>query len=158
RRAALGLLRIVIEGRLHLNLVECIERAAFWLQSDIPRQASARLATGQLLERGQQLVATGYSPVNVSLESKQQLLDFLYARLRGLLRDQGFDPNPVASVVDGKPPFIDDIPLRLQAVRTFEALPEAAALATANKRIVNILRKSGSDAATAVDRSLLSAG
>src|SRR5262249_39958645 len=71
---------------------------------------------------------------------------------------QGFDANTVASVVDGKPPFIDDIPLRLQAVRTFEALPEAAALATANKRIVNILRKSGSDAATAVDRSLLSAG
>ena len=47
---------------------------------------------------------------------------------------------------------------RLAAVQAFEALPEAAALAAANKRIVNILRKSGAEAASAVDRSILADG
>jgi glycyl-tRNA synthetase beta chain len=47
---------------------------------------------------------------------------------------------------------------RLEAVQAFAALPEAAALSAANKRIVNILRKSGGEAASAVDRGRLAAG
>jgi len=61
-------------------------------------------------------------------------------------------------VVDSGPDTIHDLPQRLIAVRTFEALPESSALATANKRIVNILRKSESEAAAAVDRSMLTDG
>jgi glycyl-tRNA synthetase beta chain len=57
-----------------------------------------------------------------------------------------------------RPQRIDLVPEQLAAVKTFEALPEAAALSAANKRIVNILRKSGSEAAPAVDRSVLADG
>src|SRR6185295_3977737 len=53
---------------------------------------------------------------------------------------------------------IDDLPARLAAVQAFAALPEAAALSAANKRIVNILKKSGSEAAPAVDRARLAEG
>jgi glycyl-tRNA synthetase beta chain len=53
---------------------------------------------------------------------------------------------------------IDLVPARIAAVRSFASLPEAEALASANKRIVNILRKSGDEAAAAVDRSLFADG
>jgi glycyl-tRNA synthetase beta chain len=96
--------------------------------------------------------------LRISAESRAQLIDFLYERLRGYLRDLGFDANTIAAVVDGKPEFVDDVPSRLDAVRAFEALPEAQALAAANKRIINILRKAGTDAAVAVDRSRLVEG
>jgi len=86
------------------------------------------------------------------------LSDFLYERLRGYLRDQGYSALQVAAVLDTHPDTIADLPARLAAVQSFTALPEAAALAAANKRIVNILRKSGIDAAPAVDRSRLEAG
>ena len=56
------------------------------------------------------------------------------------------------------PARIDLVPARLLAVREFAALPESEALAAANKRIVNILRKSATDAAPAVDRARLADG
>ncbi len=56
------------------------------------------------------------------------------------------------------PRRIDLVPDRLAAVQAFVALPEAGALASANKRIVNILKKSGSEAAAAIDRSLFADG
>jgi glycyl-tRNA synthetase beta chain len=61
-------------------------------------------------------------------------------------------------VVDDAPADIHLVPARLAAVQSFEALPESSALAAANKRIVNILRKSLSEAAPAVDRSRLENG
>jgi glycyl-tRNA synthetase beta chain len=88
------------------------------------------------------------------------LLDFLYERLRGTLRDQGYTAQQVAAVVDPRPDIVADLPQRLAAVRAFEAMPEAQALAAANKRTVNILRKAGpeADAAAAVRADLLAAG
>ena len=86
------------------------------------------------------------------------LEDFIYDRLRGSLRDQGFTANQIAAVVDARPAELRQVPVRLDAVRAFELLPEAAALAAANKRIVNILRKSGAEAAAAVDQALLTDG
>ena len=61
-------------------------------------------------------------------------------------------------MVDARPDMIADLPARLAAVQAFASLPEAAALAAANKRIVNILRKSGAEAAGAVDRARLADG
>src|SRR5205814_821202 len=72
---------------------------------------------------------------------------FMLERLRGLLRDQGYSANEIEAVLSQMPDRIDLVPLRLAAVREFGALPEAAALAAANKRIQNILKKS--DAAQA---------
>jgi glycyl-tRNA synthetase beta chain len=79
-------------------------------------------------------------------------------RLRQMLRDGGAAPNEVEAVLADQPARIDLVASRLAAVRTFVALPEADALAAANKRIVNILRKNGDDAAPAVDRGRLAEG
>ena len=82
------------------------------------------------------------------------MLDFIYERLRGYLREQGYTANEIDAVLSTtRRPRSTTCLARLAAVREFSALPEAAALAAANKRIVNILRKSGSDAG-AVRRAL----
>ncbi|MBE7942388.1 MULTISPECIES: glycine--tRNA ligase subunit beta [Ramlibacter] len=70
-----------------------------------------------------------------------QLMDFFYDRLAGLLRDQGYSAQEVDAVLALRPQRLGDVAKRLQAVRDFAALPEAPALAAANKRIGNILKK-----------------
>ena len=69
------------------------------------------------------------------------LLDFIYERLSGLMRDQGYNTQEIDAVLSQRPQRLADVPKRLAAVRTFAALPEAPALAAANKRISNILKK-----------------
>ncbi|HKB55847.1 MAG TPA: DALR anticodon-binding domain-containing protein, partial [Ramlibacter sp.] len=69
------------------------------------------------------------------------LLDFVYERLAGLLREQGYSAQEVEAVLALRPQRLGDVAKRLAAVRAFAALPEAAALAAANKRISNILKK-----------------
>jgi glycyl-tRNA synthetase beta chain len=69
------------------------------------------------------------------------LATFIYERLAGSLRDQGFSAQEVDAVLALQPQRLGDVAKRLAAVRAFAALPEAAALAAANKRIGNILKK-----------------
>jgi glycyl-tRNA synthetase beta chain len=69
------------------------------------------------------------------------LLDFIYERLAGLLREQGYSAHEVDAVLALHPQRLGDVPKRLAAVRAFALLPEAQALAAANKRIGNILKK-----------------
>jgi len=69
------------------------------------------------------------------------LIDFIYDRLSGTLREQGYSALEVDAVLALRPPLLGDVPKRLAAVRAFAALPEAPALAAANKRIGNILKK-----------------
>ena len=69
------------------------------------------------------------------------LADFIYDRLAGSLREQGYSVQEVDAVLTLRPKRLGDIPKRLLAVRAFAALPESAALAAANKRISNILKK-----------------
>ena len=71
----------------------------------------------------------------------QLLSEFISDRLAGLLREQGFSPQEVDAVIALGPQRLGDIPKRLAAVHAFAALPEAPALAAANKRISNILKK-----------------
>jgi glycyl-tRNA synthetase beta chain len=129
RRAALGVIRVLIEKQLALPLDELIG-LAFGAFARVPAVQNAR----------------------TELES------FLYDRLRGYLREAGYTANQIAAVVDARPAAVHLVPARLAAVQSFEKLPEAAALASANKRIVNILKKSGDEAASAVDRARLTAG
>ena len=129
RRAAIGVLRILIEKRLALELPELV-RSAFAVFAGVPAVAEA----------------------TTDLEA------FVIDRLRAHLRDQGYAANEVEAVLSPPLARIDLVPERIAAVRAFVALPEAEALAAANKRIVNILRKSGADAASAVDRSLFGDG
>ncbi|MGC4367890.1 glycine--tRNA ligase subunit beta [Hydrogenophaga sp. R2] len=72
----------------------------------------------------------------------EALTDFMFDRLAGSLREQAYSAQEVDAVLALRPARLGDVARRLQAVRSFAALPEAAALAAANKRIGNILKKS----------------
>ena len=82
------------------------------------------------------------------VDATAALTDFVFDRLAGSLREQGFSALEVDAVQALRPQRLGDIPRRLTAVRAFAALPEAPALAAANKRISNILKKADAVAAT----------
>ena len=74
-------------------------------------------------------------------DASPALAAFIFDRLAGSLREQGYSPQEVDAVLALRPQRLGDVAKRLAAVRTFAALPEAPALAAANKRISNILKK-----------------
>jgi glycyl-tRNA synthetase beta chain len=84
-----------------------------------------------------------------------QLADFIYERLAVSLRDQGYLAQEVDAMVNLRLQRLGDIPKRLAAVRAFMALPEAASLAAANKRIGNILKKADGALAPQINAALL---
>ncbi len=83
------------------------------------------------------------------------LLEFIYERLAGSLREQGYSAQEVDAVLSMWPAKLADVATRLAAVRAFAALPEAASLAAANKRVGNILKKVEGTVAVRVDEGLL---
>ena len=91
------------------------------------------------------LVAHAMKPfATAKPESADKLVDYVFDRLIGYLRDLGYSALEVDAVVSVRPPW-GELPVRLAAVRAFQKLPEAASLAAANKRIVNILKKAEID-------------
>ena len=112
RRHALGVIRIMVENELPLDL-------------------SGLAACGTLAFKG-------LSVPNSTVQSKYK---FFYDRFEGLLRDQGFTAQEIDAVLSQNPERLADVPKRLEAVRSFAALAESPALAAANKRIGNILKK-----------------
>jgi len=126
RRHALGVIRMLSEGDLDLPL------------------------DGLLTVAGQ-----AFATVDGFKSSESALADFIYDRLAGSLREQGYTAQEVDAVVSQRPQRLGDIPKRLAAVRTFAALPEAAALAAANKRVGNILKKVEDSVDAWVDTALL---
>jgi glycyl-tRNA synthetase beta chain len=103
----------------------------------------------------QQLITLAFEPFGDSAPAAALLADFINDRLRVGLRDDGFSAQEVDAVIALRPDRLADVPLRLAAVRAFAALPEAPALAAANKRVGNILKKSEGSAPAAVDTLLL---
>ncbi|MDB5776405.1 MAG: glycyl-tRNA synthetase subunit beta [Herbaspirillum sp.] len=126
RRHALGVLRMLVEKRLPLS-IQTLLAAAIALFAGNP----------QFKDPG------------------DGLSGFIYDRLRGLLRERGYAQNEIEAVVAQQPDTLADIDARLAAVQAFAALPEAEALAAANKRITNILKKTEGDIASAVQPALL---
>jgi glycyl-tRNA synthetase beta chain len=126
RRAALGVLRILMETPLPVSLADLIEDAA-----------------------------AGFAPALLTHECRIASADFFRERLRNLLRDAGHEPNAVDAVLAQNPTRMDEVPQRLAAVKAFALLPAAAALAAANKRIVNILKKSTEQVSPTVNPALL---
>ncbi len=112
RRAALGVLRILIEGQLDLDLLTLLERAA-----------------------------AGFDPALRAGHAVETLFEFVLERLRGYYLDQGVRPDAFEAVLDCRPTRPLDFDRRVRAVGAFRELPEAASLAAANKRIRNILKK-----------------
>jgi glycyl-tRNA synthetase beta chain len=124
RRHALGVIRILIEKNLSLELPGLI--------------ASAAAVFGDLIS-----------------DPTEPLLNFFADRLAVSLRDQGYSAQEVDAVLALKPRRLGDVPRRLDAVRAFAALPEATALAAANKRVGNILKKVEGELPTQIQTDLL---
>ncbi|NWF31452.1 glycine--tRNA ligase subunit beta [Stenotrophomonas sp. SAM-B] len=134
RRNALGLARTVIESGFDLDLRELLTKAH----------------TGTPLSKDKGLLASGL----VSMEATE-LYDFVIDRLRGYYADKGVPATHFNAVAELKPASLYDFDRRIDAIGTFAALPEAEALAAANKRIRNILRKAEGDIPGMIDPALL---
>jgi glycyl-tRNA synthetase beta chain len=126
RRHALGVIRMLIEADLSLLLQDVLHDAA-----------------------------TAFAGIDAFKDATAHLTDFIYERLAGSLREQGYTAQEVDAVVSQRPQRLGDIPKRLAAVRAFAALPEAASLAAANKRVGNILKKVEGVVAAEVNAALL---
>jgi glycyl-tRNA synthetase beta chain len=87
--------------------------------------------------------ASGFPPGKIAPDTPAGVHGFMLDRLRSMLRDKGFDANEIEAVLHDNPTRIQLVWSRIEAVKAFRALPEAEALAAANKRIQNILKKSG---------------
>jgi glycyl-tRNA synthetase beta chain len=146
RRHALGVIRMLVEQDLSLELEPLLTMAfdvlngeqiqlEFWNQQQA-REISAKQQAGGLMAHGSSFVRRVFDAATV-----MNLSGFIFDRLAGSLREQGYSAQEVDAVVSQKPQRLGDVPKRLAAVRAFAALPEAAALAAANKRISNILKK-----------------
>ena len=88
-------------------------------------------------------------------DATAQLVEFFYDRLSVNLREQGFSAQEVEAVLALRPQRLADVQKRLEAVRAFAALPEAQALAAANKRVGNILKKAETEVQPQVNEALL---
>ena len=113
RRATLGSLRTIIENKLELDIVQLIDFALSQFDHEFDKEAS-----------------------------KQLIVDFVFERLKGYCLDHGHTIHEFDAVYAVNPTQPLDFMQRLQAVKAFRQLPEAESLAAANKRIINILKKS----------------
>lgn len=125
RRAALGVIRILVEKQLTVSL------------SDLVDAAIAAFPAGKLAD------------------IRADLLTFVFDRLAGYLKDTGYSTLEVEAVLSLRPMHFAVVPQQLAAVRAFSLLPEAGSLAAANKRVANILKKSEGAGAGAAEESRL---
>jgi len=88
-------------------------------------------------------------------DATPQLVEFIYDRLANMFREQGYSAQEVEAVLALQPQRLSDVRKRLEAVRAFAALPEAPALAAANKRVGNILKKAEAAVSAQVNEALL---
>jgi glycyl-tRNA synthetase beta chain len=133
RRAALGVLRILIERGLSLDLMELLAVATAGLKGQVATLDD---------QKNQQAVMA-------------DVFEFLLERLRVYYTNQEIAVDVYEAVAELKPTTPVDFDRRMQAVNSFRKLPEAESLAAANKRISNILKKVEGNLPHAVDVSLL---
>lgn len=158
RRHALGVIRILIEKDLPLELDRLLERVIEILQDEhIAKQWNQRAISGKSSKQTAEMPvqSQSFSQRHIPLEVRGQLLNFIYDRLAGSLREQGYSVQEVDAVLALHPQHLNDIPKRLAAIRAFAALPEATSLAAANKRVSNILKKVSTAISPQVDVELL---
>ena len=127
RRQALGIIRMLIECELSLEFSKLIQDVLSQFNADANREAAMI----------------------------QAIKEFCFDRLSVNLREQGASPQEVDAVLSLNPEILSDIPQRLAAVRTFSTLDQAPALAAANKRVGNILKKVEGEVKAEVNANLL---
>ena len=146
RRHALGVIRMLVEKDLPLSL-DVVLNSAWSVYEDESIQIAWGKAQGekdlQALKDGGKggIVAYGHSKRVAEENARVALADFIYDRLAGGLREQGYSAQEVDAVLALRPQRLAQVPQCLAAVRAFAALPESPALAAANKRVGNILKK-----------------
>ncbi|WP_345882030.1 glycine--tRNA ligase subunit beta [Shewanella algae] len=126
RRAAIGVLRIIVENKLPLDLVELIGCAIKAHGSNLSNQHCA-----------------------------EEVLEFLMGRFRAWYQDKGISTDVILAVLARRPTRPADFDSRIQAVSHFRSLEQAASLAAANKRVSNILAKVEGELPSEVDTALL---
>ena len=132
RRSAIGILRILIEKQLPINLVALIEQAI----------------KGYSTAEGSKIDKMG--------DTFTQVMAFLNSRYRAMYTEQGVSVDTIQAVQAINPHMPLDFDQRIRAVQTFSDLPQASMLADSNKRVANILAKSEVSVADTVDEALLS--
>ncbi len=128
RRAALGVLRIMIEKRLDLDLVELLSQAIKAVEQQLG---------------------------GVDADLSSQIYDFMMERLRTYYHEQDIAPDIFEAVLAKRPSSPLDFDRRITAISSFRKLPEAMSLAAANKRIHNILKRVDGVVTDAVDDAVL---
>ena len=159
RRNALGLARTVIESGLALDLRELLAHAHALALQAMADTAEAALAAAS----GEKDTARARKRLDEALAAREAdpaegvdaLYDFILDRLKGYYADRSVPVQHFNAVAALRPASLHDFHRRIAAIGTFAALPEAEALAAADKRIRNILRKAEGDVPGAVDPALL---
>ncbi|MBO1530908.1 glycine--tRNA ligase subunit beta [Psychrobacter sp. F1192] len=131
RRSAIGILRILIEKQLPINLVALVEQAVK-NYSDTDGHKIAKMG-----------------------DTFTQVMGFLNSRYRAMYTEQGVSVDTIQAVQAIHPHMPLDFDQRIRAVQAFSALPQAEQLADSNKRVANILAKSEGKVADHVDADLL---
>lgn len=126
RRHAIGILRLLTESGINTPLDQLLQQAL-----------------------------SAFNQVTDEAAVLQALQEFIFDRLAGNLKEQGYSAQEIDAVLALKPQQLADIPKRLEAVRAFASLPEAASLAAANKRVGNILKKSEETVSSTINTALL---
>ena len=132
RRSAIGILRILIEKQLPINLVALVEQAI----------------KGYRTSDGSKIAKMG--------DTFTQVMAFLNSRYRAMYTEQGVSVDTIQAVQAINPHMPLDFDQRIRAVQAFSELPQAEKLADSNKRVANILAKSEVSVADTVDETLLS--
>ncbi|PTQ87259.1 glycine--tRNA ligase subunit beta [Nitrosomonas ureae] len=147
RRHALGIIRILLEKKLPLKLDELIQQAIKIINDDaiLQQWENSSNSSEGIAVRRMALTLTNHAYIAEEVPVlHKKLQEFIYERLAGSLREQGYTAQEVDAVLGLDPPLpliLKDILKRLVAVRAFAILPEAISLAAANKRVGNILKK-----------------
>jgi glycyl-tRNA synthetase beta chain len=144
RRAAIGVIRILIETRLELDVARLLDRAVTRVREDIEKSAAA---------------AGKPAAVLAAASIAAEVYDYVLERLRAyyLERTASITTEMFDAVLATRPASPLDFDARLEALSTFLALPEAASLTAANKRVANILRKAGARGPSEIDPGALHA-
>jgi glycyl-tRNA synthetase beta chain len=164
RRNALGLARTIIESGFEINLPVQLFYA---LEHVDARMKSLRLKSAEeLASRAREVGLSMHvphawygsqhdTPMDDQIKITHELYDFILDRLRGYFADRGVPAAHFTAVAELKPTSLTDFGRRVDALGTFAQLPEAAALAAANKRIGNILKKADISIPLMEDAALL---
>jgi glycyl-tRNA synthetase beta chain len=150
RRNALGLARTLIEGGIELQIESALALAESCIEAAM-LEVRGRAVEAQA-KAASELKLAGEQKLEIKVpDVRAELREFIFDRLRGYYADRGVPPQQFEAVLETRPATLTDFDARLIATAEFAKLPEASALAVANKRIRNILKKNESELPGSID-------